>query len=48
MPLSCSRRRAILRRRRGYRRKKVVLARYACNDRLADALHQQAFCALTA
>lgn len=28
--------------------KKVVLARYARNDRLADALHQQAFCALTA
>ena len=28
-------------------RKKVVLARYARNDRLADALHQQAFCALT-
>ena len=27
-------------------RKKVVLARYARNDRLADALHQQAFCAL--
>jgi hypothetical protein len=26
----------------------VVLARYARNDRLADALHQQAFCALTA
>jgi hypothetical protein len=29
-------------------KKKVVLARYACNDRLGDALHQQAFCALTA
>jgi Transposase/Transposase IS116/IS110/IS902 family len=29
-------------------KKKVVLARYACNDRLADAVHQQAFCALTA
>jgi transposase IS116/IS110/IS902 family protein len=29
-------------------KKKVVLARYACNDRRADALHQQAFCALTA
>lgn len=28
-------------------KKKVVLARYACNDRLGDALHQQAFCALT-
>ena len=28
--------------------KKVVLARYARNERLADALHQQAFCALTA
>jgi transposase len=28
--------------------KKVVLARYARNGRLADALHQQAFCALTA
>ena len=28
--------------------KKVVLARHARNDRLADALHQQAFCALTA
>ncbi|HEY4314336.1 MAG TPA: IS110 family transposase [Actinomycetes bacterium] len=28
--------------------KKVVLARYARNHRLADALHQQAFCALTA
>ncbi len=27
---------------------KVVLARYARNDRLADALHQQAFCALSA
>ena len=26
-------------------KKKVVLARYARNDRLADALHQQAFCA---
>jgi hypothetical protein len=24
-----------------------VLARYARNDRLADALHQQAFCALS-
>jgi transposase IS116/IS110/IS902 family protein len=29
-------------------KKKVVLARYARNDRLADALHQQAFCPLTA
>jgi Transposase/Transposase IS116/IS110/IS902 family len=29
-------------------KKKVVLARYARNDRLADALDQQAFCALTA
>jgi hypothetical protein len=29
-------------------KKKVVLARYACNNRLADALHQQAFCALSA
>lgn len=29
-------------------KKKVVLARYARNDRLADAVHQQAFCALTA
>jgi transposase len=29
-------------------KKKLVLARYARNDRLADALHQQAFCALTA
>jgi transposase len=29
-------------------RKKVVLARYACNRRLTDALHQQAFCALLA
>jgi hypothetical protein len=28
-------------------KKKVVLARYARNDRLADALDQQAFCALT-
>jgi hypothetical protein len=28
--------------------KRVVLARYARNHRLADALHQQAFCALTA
>ena len=28
-------------------KKKIVLARYARNDRLADALHQQAFCALT-
>ena len=28
-------------------RKKVVLARYARNDRHADALHQQAFCALS-
>jgi transposase len=28
--------------------RKVVLARYARNDRLADALHQQAFCALSA
>lgn len=29
-------------------KKKIVLARYACNDRLADTVHQQAFCALTA
>jgi hypothetical protein len=29
-------------------KKKIVLARYARNDRLADALHQQAFCALSA
>jgi hypothetical protein len=29
-------------------KKKTVLARYARNDRLGDALHQQAFCALTA
>ena len=29
-------------------KKKLVLARYARNDRLADALHQQAFCALRA
>ena len=29
-------------------KKKAVLARYARNHRLADALHQQAFCALTA
>jgi hypothetical protein len=29
-------------------RKKIVLARYARNHRLADALHQQAFCALSA
>jgi hypothetical protein len=29
-------------------KKKAVLARYARNDRLADALDQQAFCALTA
>jgi len=29
-------------------KKKVVLARYVRNKRLADALHQQAFCALTA
>jgi transposase len=29
-------------------KKKAVLARYARNTRLADALHQQAFCALTA
>jgi hypothetical protein len=28
-------------------KKKTVLARYARNDRLADALHQQAFCALS-
>jgi hypothetical protein len=28
--------------------KKTVLARFVRNDRLADALHQQAFCALTA
>lgn len=29
-------------------KKKVVLARFVHNDRLLDALHQQAFCALTA
>jgi transposase len=29
-------------------KKKTVLARYIHNDRLVDALHQQAFCALTA
>jgi Transposase/Transposase IS116/IS110/IS902 family len=29
-------------------KKKIVLARYVRNKRLADALHQQAFCALTA
>lgn len=29
-------------------KKTVVMARYARNDRLADALHQQAFCALNA
>ena len=29
-------------------KKKTVLARYARNGRLADALHQQAYCALTA
>jgi hypothetical protein len=29
-------------------KRRVVLARYARNRRLADALHQQAFCALTA
>jgi hypothetical protein len=29
-------------------KKRVVLARYVRNKRLADALHQQAFCALTA
>jgi transposase len=29
-------------------KKRVVLARYARNHRLADALHQQAFCALSA
>ena len=29
-------------------KRKVVLARYARNHRLADALHQQAFCALSA
>ncbi|HEX9363038.1 MAG TPA: transposase, partial [Candidatus Dormibacteraeota bacterium] len=29
-------------------KKKTVLARFVRNDRLADALHQQAFCALTA
>jgi transposase len=28
-------------------KKKTVLARFVHNDRLADALHQQAFCALT-
>ena len=32
-------------RRRG--KKKVVLARYVRNKRLADALHHQAFCALS-
>ena len=29
-------------------KKAAVLARYACNDRLANALHRQAFCALRA
>lgn len=29
-------------------KRRLVLARYARNDRLADALHQQAFCALRA
>jgi Transposase IS116/IS110/IS902 family len=29
-------------------KKKIVLARFIHNDRLVDALHQQAFCALTA
>jgi transposase len=29
-------------------KKKIVLARFVRNDRLADPLHQQAFCALTA
>jgi hypothetical protein len=29
-------------------KKKVVVARFVRNDRLADPLHQQAFCALTA
>ncbi|MCA1693908.1 MAG: IS110 family transposase, partial [Actinobacteria bacterium] len=29
-------------------KKKIVLARYVRNDRLGDALHQQAFCALNA
>lgn len=29
-------------------KRRVVLARYVRNHRLADALHQQAFCALTA
>jgi len=29
-------------------KKKIILARYVRNDRLADALHRQAFCALTA
>jgi hypothetical protein len=29
-------------------KRRVVLARYVRNNRLADALHQQAFCALTA
>ena len=29
-------------------KKKTVLARFIHNDRLVDALHQQAFCALTA
>jgi hypothetical protein len=29
-------------------KKRTVLARYARNNRLTDALHQQAFCALSA
>jgi transposase len=29
-------------------KKKIVVARFVRNDRLADPLHQQAFCALTA
>src|SRR5262249_52554164 len=29
-------------------KKKTVLARFVHNDRLVDALHQQAFCALSA
>src|SRR5262249_11687510 len=29
-------------------KKKIVLARFIHNDRLTDALHQQAFCALNA
>ncbi len=33
---------------RASRKKKIALARYVRNNRLADALHQQAFCALNA